>query len=99
YMCGNGLRCLALFAINRELVDGPAFSVATAAGLVSVDWTSAAEITIDLGKPELVPQRIPLNWPEGDRFVRQPISVSENNRNRQLQATCVSMGNPHCVIF
>jgi diaminopimelate epimerase len=98
-MCGNGLRCVALFAVERRLVSDHNFTLATAAGVMSVDYQSAHAITVDMGKPELVPERIPVVARNSERFVGEPIVITENGSDRPLSATCVNMGNPHCVIF
>jgi len=98
-MCGNGLRCLALFAVEKQLVQRHDFVVATAAGTASIVFTGADKITIDLGEPLLQVEAIPLQARTQERFVKQPLTVVDNGRELKLQVTCVNMGNPHCVIF
>jgi diaminopimelate epimerase len=98
-MCGNALRCLGLFAVEKKLVDRRQFTVATAAGSASVIFDSQNSITIDLGEPHIASDTIPMKVPTQQRFIRQPIAFSDGKQTVEVQATCVNMGNPHCVIF
>ncbi len=54
----------------------------------------AVAVTVDMGKAELVPGKIPVSLP-GERIVGETVSVAGG----EYKVTCVSMGNPHCVIF
>lgn len=94
-MCGNGLRCLALWAVERRLVAPPQFAVSTDAGKVAVRFAGADEITIDLGEPLLDSRSIPVAGPDRRPVLREPIIAGET----RLFGTCVSVGNPHCVII
>jgi len=94
-MCGNGLRCLALWAVERGLARPPAFSIAAAGGPVAVQYLHKGQITVDLGEPVLDSQRIPLAGAPRQPVVREAIDAGGD----ELAATCLSMGNPHCVIF
>jgi diaminopimelate epimerase len=98
-MCGNALRCLGAFAVNNKLVDGRQFTVATAAGSASVVFDSEKSITIDLGEPSIASDTIPLKATTQQKFIKQPIAFIAGKQTIEVQATCVSMGNPHCVIF
>lgn len=95
-MCGNGIRCLALWAHRRGLVAGGEFLVDTEIGAVPVNFQSADAITTDLGSPILTSDLIPVTGPRRENVVRTPITLEEE---RTVTATCVSMGNPHCVLF
>ena len=94
-MCGNGLRCVALWASVNQLVTGKDFAVETAIGPVPVRFEGAHSITTDIGEPVLSSKLIPLSGPAQDKVISQTIDIS----GHRLNATCVSMGNPHCVIF
>jgi diaminopimelate epimerase len=91
-MCGNGLRCAALWARNHFGVYDTKFNIATASGQSEIIYKNANEISINLGEPILNAKRVPVKT-KSKEFVNQPLDFSD------LKATCVSMGNPHCVIF
>jgi diaminopimelate epimerase len=98
-MCGNGVRCLAAFAVTRGLTDGDTVRVETMAGMREVDLhrDDAGRIvrgSIAMGRPILVPADIPVEA-DGDRVVDEPLEVE----GRTLEMTCVSMGNPHAVFY
>jgi len=95
-MCGNGMRCAALFAKNEGLVKEDEFSFDTLAGIVKpkiIDEFNGI-VEVDMGKPRLDPQEIPAKF-TGNRVVAAPMLVHA----RMFFVTLVSMGNPHCVIF
>ncbi|HEY9712678.1 MAG TPA: diaminopimelate epimerase [Chroococcales cyanobacterium] len=92
-MCGNGLRCAALFARNRNLIAKESFLIGTELGAIAVQFINENEIVVDVGAPILKPAQIPLAAVIGDKFVARRLP------NHEAVATCVSMGNPHCVIF
>lgn len=102
-MCGNGIRCVAKYAVSRGLVRGnlgdPArIRVETDCGISSIEVRDAqsrfSTVRVEVGRPILIPREIPVNA-AGDRCIRQPLNVAAE----RLIMTCVSMGNPHCVIF
>lgn len=97
-MCGNGIRCLALYAVHFGLVGPGEFMVETAIGPVLVNYVDPQNITSDLGEPILEPSRVPVASTNKD--VEAPLVA---NKLRTLLGdvtmTTVSMGNPHCVIF
>ena len=94
-ICGNGLRCLALWAVERRLVEPPDFTIKTAIGAVPVHFASADEITIDLGEPILASSEIPMSGTVRNHVVKESLTAGPSI----VEITCVSMGNPHCVIF
>lgn len=91
-MCGNGLRCAALWARNHFAIYDPKFSIATARGKSEIIYKNANEITINLGEPIVESKLVPVKS-KTKQFVGAPLNFAD------LNATCVSMGNPHCVIF
>jgi diaminopimelate epimerase len=98
-MCGNGVRCLAKLAYDRGLVRSAGMAVQTDAGILGVDLSVAAdgqvsEVRVDMGEPRLEPRRIPVSL-AGERVVAHPLQVEGDT----LSLTCVSMGNPHAVLF
>ncbi|MBI4729919.1 MAG: diaminopimelate epimerase [Acidobacteria bacterium] len=97
-MCGNGIRCLAKYVGDRGLHEGDAMKVATRAGIrdVTVFRDSGGLVDrarVNMGAPVLDAERIPVRS-AGDPL-HEPIDVE----GVRLDAACVSMGNPHCVIF
>ncbi|MFA5890975.1 MAG: diaminopimelate epimerase [Actinomycetota bacterium] len=97
-MCGNGIRCLAKYVADRAMVDRDEFSVATRGGVkhltVFRDEThSVRRVRVDMGPPILARAQIPMTG-EGDPL-HEPIEVA----GTALDAACVSMGNPHCIVF
>ncbi|MDO4581440.1 MAG: diaminopimelate epimerase [Bacillota bacterium] len=95
-MCGNGLRCAAVFARREGIVDSDEFVFETLAGLVqpSIIDMEHSVIRVDMGAPRLLPEQIPASF-TGSRVVGAPLLVYA----RVYDVTLVSMGNPHCVTF
>ena len=97
-MCGNGIRCVAKYVYDYGLTDKTHISVETLGGIKYLDLTveegKVKMVKVDMGKPELEPLKIPVKA-SGDKAVDEPILVGGN----EYMMTCVSMGNPHAVIF
>jgi len=101
-MCGNGIRCMAKFLITevegRPLGTERTYKIWTNAGEIIPVVTKEGSIVVDMGKPTLVAGKIPttLSATTSDGWaVNSPITVAGS----EYLATCVSMGNPHCVVF
>ncbi len=97
-MCGNGIRCVAKFAYDNGIVDKTELSVETKSGIkyISLETSDGVAVaaTVDMGKAILKPCDIPVKA-EGERFLAQKLSVN----GAEYTVSCVSMGNPHCIIF
>ena len=95
-MCGNGLRCAALFARDEGITDKDQFVFETISNPVqpTILDRAAGIVRVDMGEPHLLPSEIPADFP-GSRVVAAALPV----HTRVFYATLVSMGNPHCVIF
>jgi diaminopimelate epimerase len=98
-MCGNGVRCLAKYAYEHGLARSNPMGVETAAGIKTIDLSLGSDgevvsATVDMGEPILDPRRIPVAV-DGARAVDVPVSAG----GQTFQMTCVSMGNPHAVIY
>ena len=97
-MCGNGIRCVAKYVYDYGLTDKTNISVDTLGGVKYLDLTvkdgKAVLIKVDMGRPELKPERIPI-VSGGDAVISEPIVVD----GAIYRMTGVSMGNPHAVIF
>jgi len=92
-MCGNGVRCLAHLARDHGRVAGNVVRVETDDGIKVVGLMSGAA-EVDMGAPRLSPESLPVLL-EGERIVNHPVEVLD----RTFEMTCVSMGNPHAVIY
>jgi diaminopimelate epimerase len=92
-MCGNGLRCLARLARDRGRVKGDTVRVETDAGIRTVTL-APGRARADMGPPALDPAKVPVKLP-GPRVVDAPVRVLDAT----LRITCLSMGNPHAVVF
>jgi diaminopimelate epimerase len=96
-MCGNGIRGLAKFVWDRGLVRRNPLRVATDAGVktlaLDLDRDRVRRVTVDMGAPVWDGRRIPVDA-DGE-VVEHPLDVA----GRTYRVTCVSMGNPHCVVF
>ena len=96
-MCGNGIRCLARLAYERGFVRKNPMAIETDAGLKTVHLQVAKgevrSATVDMGEPILDGRQIPVA--ADGRIIDYPLEVD----GRTEKVTCVSMGNPHCIIF
>lgn len=97
-MCGNGIRCVAKYVYDYGLTDKTYISVETLAGIKYLDLTvedgKVSLVKVDMGQPILEPEKIPVAS-KGSRVVDEPLLVD----GKEYRMTCVSMGNPHAVIF
>jgi len=102
-MCGNGIRCVAKYAVRRGLVprtgaESARIRVQTDCGVSIIEVRDArarvASVRVEMGRPILAARDIPVHV-SGDRCVRQALQID----GRELFMTSVSMGNPHCVVF
>jgi diaminopimelate epimerase len=97
-MCGNGIRCVAKYAYDHGLCKANPMRVETAAGIKTIDLAlvggKVAAATVDMGEPILEAGAIPVKIPQ-KRVVDMPIRTSKH----AYKMTCVSMGNPHAVIY
>lgn len=91
--CGNGLRCAAVFALGHGLVKGDEFSIETQGRVMSITKING-NFAVDMGEPILEARDIPVAGHTG-RIIKHPFNFGDN----EYEVTCVSMGNPHAVIF
>ena len=106
-MCGNGIRCVAKYVYDYGLTDKTSISVETLAGIKYLDLTvedgKVVLVKVDMGKPMLRPEEVPVvsekeEVPvvsEKEEVIDEPITVD----GQEYRMTCVSMGNPHAVVF
>ena len=99
-MCGNGIRCVAKYAYDHGLVGKLEMTVETGGGnlylTMSVGSSGLVEqVCVDMGKPGLKRGDVPMLGSATEQAVSVPLEVA----GQQLEITCVSMGNPHAVVF
>lgn len=97
-MCGNGIRCVAKYVYDKGLTDRTQISIVSAGKIkyltLTVEDGKVSMVRVDMGKPELTASLIPV-ISEHEQAVDEEITVDEN----VYRMTCVSMGNPHAVVF
>ena len=97
-MCGNGIRCVAKYVYDHHLTDKTEITVETGAGILTLILFpkdgKVQQVRVDMGEPVLEPSQIPV-VADGDKVIDEPIEVGGKTWNM----TCVSMGNPHAVVF
>ena len=97
-MCGNGMRCVGKYVYDYGLTDKTKVAVETLAGIkylyLTVEDGKVSLVKVDMGKPILNPKEIPVLI-DGEMAIDTSIMVEE----QVYKMTCVSMGNPHAVIF
>ena len=97
-MCGNGIRCVAKYVYDNKLTNQKTLKIETLAGIKTLELNiknnTVSEVTVDMGEPILESKKIPVNS-NLKEFINQEIKVD----NKSFFVTCVSMGNPHAVIF
>ena len=100
-MCGNGIRCVAKYAYDHGIVTKQEIVAETGAGVLTLQLFTGADrkvnkVRVNMGAPRLSRAEIPMTGePAGGRVIAQPMEILDTT----LGVTCVSMGNPHCVIF
>ena len=104
-MCGNGIRCLAKYAVEKGLVrpENDRFDVETAAGVLTLqvfgEGSLVEKVRVGMGKPRLSPAEIPVHINADPPLINLPIELTEGSLRQVLPVTAVSMGNPHAVRF
>lgn len=97
-MCGNGIRCVGKYVYDYGLTDKTEVSVETLAGIKYLKFLIKDDkvdmVTVNMGEPILKPELVPVVG-EGDAVIDSPIEVD----GKEYKMTCVSMGNPHSVVF
>lgn len=97
-MCGNGIRCVAKYVYDNKYIDKTSFSIESMGAVKYIDVTvengEAVAAKVDMGAPILKSADIPVNS-DKESVVNQKITVAD----REFYMTCVSMGNPHTVMF
>lgn len=97
-MCGNGIRCVAKYVYDNALTDKTSISIESMGAIkyidVQVENGKAVSARVDMGTPKLKAADIPVNC-NGEKAINEEITID----GRSFRMTCVSMGNPHAVLF
>lgn len=97
-MCGNATRCVGKYVYDNGLTDKTDITLETKAGIkylkLFTENGKVTRVTVNMGEPILTPQLIPVDY-TGEEFINRVISVD----GAEYAITCVSMGNPHAVVY
>lgn len=98
-MCGNGTRCIGKYVYEHELTNKTHITLETNSGIKYLELHCTGDqvtsVTVDMGKAILTPREIPVESDSQEPFVAKPVQVGD----RLERLTCVSVGNPHAVVF
>ncbi len=97
-MCGNGIRCVAKFVYDHNIAKKDVLSIETLSGIKTIrlifEDGQVVGASVDMGRAEFLPALIPVLL-EGERIIDREFFVDGN----RYMLNCISMGNPHCVVF
>lgn len=93
-MCGNGIRCLATYIWDREFSTRDILEIETLAGIIRPERAGKL-VKVDMGEPVLGADKIPVALQSTAPVIDYPLKI----KDQMFKVTCVSMGNPHAVIF
>lgn len=94
-MCGNGIRCFAKCVVEIGLTEKKKFTVETGAGIIVPEIMNDGTVHVDMGEPILTGEQIPVAGFGKNQVIDENITVD----GKTYKMTCVSMGNPHCIVF
>src|SRR5437870_1165877 len=92
--CGNGIRCLGRFYVDRYAPPSDQIHVLTGGGPATIWVAAGGLVTVDMGAPVFVPAEIPVSVGTSDA-----LTMTVDLHDREIPVGCVSMGNPHAVTF
>ena len=97
-MCGNAIRCVGKYLYDHGIVRKTTVTIETLSGIKTLELFlkdgKADSAQVNMGPAILIPSEIPVNLP-GERAVAVPVKIA----GEEHTITCVSMGNPHCIVF
>ena len=97
-MAGNNIRCVAKYMYDRGYIRAEQMTVETASGVkrlrLYIRDGKVSSVTADMGRADFAPAAVPVRF-DGGRMLREPVRIG----GREYEVTCLSMGNPHCVVF
>lgn len=97
-MCGNATRCIGKYVYDKGLTQKTEITLETNSGIKHLklfpENGKVEHVEVDMGKAILVPKDIPVNS-DKERFISEPVEVD----GKEYKITCVSMGNPHAIVY
>ncbi|HWP98757.1 MAG TPA: carbamoyl-phosphate synthase large subunit [Syntrophomonadaceae bacterium] len=97
-MSGNALTCIGKYIYENKMTVKDQISVETLSGIkklkLYIQNDKVHSVCVDMGLAEIKPEKIPVQLP-GQKIVNQPVII----HGEEFHITCVSMGNPHCILF
>lgn len=97
-MCGNGIRCVSKYVYDNGMTDKDEISVETRSGIklikMNVENGKVVSARVNMGEPILQADKIPTKF-DGESVIRQKLTIGK----KEYEVTCVSMGNPHCIVY
>jgi diaminopimelate epimerase len=99
-MCGNGIRCVAKYVYDHGIAKQENLTIATGAGVLDLSLDigtdgRTTQVTVDMGQPILEASEVPTTMLKSGQVVDHAVEFD----GKSLSVTCVSMGNPHCIVF
>lgn len=98
-MCGNATRCVAKYVYEMGIIRNKTIKISTLAGPIITEVKTKGErvesVKVNMGAPRLKPEQIPTTLIGNPEVINQPLKIND----QQFNVTCVSMGNPHCIIY
>lgn len=98
-MCGNGIRCVGKFVYDKGLTDQKEITVESFGAVKYLTLTvgednKVSKVKVDMDEPELQADKVPVKC-DSEQAVKMPVEMN----GKTYEMTCISMGNPHAVIF
>ena len=97
-MAGNNVRCVAKYMYDKGYIRSEQMTVETASGVKQLRLYlrdgKVSSVTADMGDADFSCTSVPVRW-SGEKMINEPITIG----GQKYRATCLSMGNPHCVVF
>ena len=97
-MAGNNVRCVAKYMYDKGYLRSEQMTVETASGVKRLRLYlrdgKVSSVTADMGRAEFAPSAVPVRR-DGERMVDESVTIG----GEEYSVTCLSMGNPHCVVF
>ncbi|MCL5773330.1 MAG: diaminopimelate epimerase [Firmicutes bacterium] len=98
-MCGNGIRCFAKYVYEKKIIHKDEFTVETLAGILKPKLFKKngkiMEVEVDMGEPNFLCKYIPVHGHPSSKLINEEVKIGRES----FKLTCLSMGNPHCVVF
>ncbi len=97
-MCGNASRCIGKYVYDKKLTNKTKVTLETLAGIKTLNLTvnngEVVEVEVNMGEAIIEPKRIPVLFDK-----KQVVNEKINVCGKEYKVTCVSMGNPHCIVY